>query len=463
MRVAVIGGGVAGSSVAFYLASLGVDVTLFEKRGIVSGPPMCHLHAGGNLYREISDAQCIRLLKESIEFARLYKNAIDIRPTIIATPIDDEDAPKNYLKRLEKLKNEYKKLVEADPNNKVLGEVEDYYKVYYKEDLEKLKNKPIPNTPKTLDDWLIPFAKMTDLDKLKYPIFLVQEYGINVFRVSAIAEILLKRFNVKVKKAEVIEIKDKFEVIYRENETIKKEKFDYVINSAGFESGKIDKSLGFKRKRFVEFKAAYVTKWNYDFPYLPEIIFHGKRGTPKGMAQFTPYNGGYIQLHGMTKDITLFENGLSKDEVSPKLDKSFLEKINKGWDKKEAIERTKRAINHMSKFVPSFKNATPTSTPLFGAQQIPGNDPDLRAAEVSLEEDYARCEIVKANSIFAMADEIVKDMINKGYLNKKVYQNRDYLKFETKKEEVDKLAQKIAKKRGYPQEMGLLMYPQKNI
>ncbi len=459
MKVAVIGGGVAGSSVAFYLASLGIDVTLFEKRGIVSGPPMCHLHAGGNLYREISDAQCIRLLKESIEFARLYKNAIDVRPTIIATPIDDEEDPKNYLKRLEKLKNEYKKLVEIDPENKILGEVEDYYKAYYKEDLEKLKNKPAPKIPKNLDDWLIPFAKITDLKKLKYPVFLVQEYGINVFRVAAIAEILLKRFNVNIKKAEVIEVKDKFEVIYKENEEIKKEKFDYLINAAGFESGKIDKSLGFKRKRFVEFKAAYITKWDYPFSYMPEIIFHGKRGTPKGMAQFTPYNGGYIQLHGMTKDITLFENGLTKDEVSPTLDENFLEKINKGWDKEEAIKRTKRAISHMSKFIPSFKNAIATSTPLFGAQQIPGEDPDLRAAEVSLEEDYARCEIVKASSIFAMADEIVKDMINKGYLNKEVYKSRDYLKFKTNKEEVDKLACEIAKKRGYPKEMGLLMYP----
>ncbi|NPA81590.1 MAG: FAD-dependent oxidoreductase, partial [Epsilonproteobacteria bacterium] len=78
MKIAVIGGGVAGSSVAAYLGSLGLNVSLFEKKpSLVSGPPMCHLHAGGNLYREISDEQCIRLLKESIEFLRFYPKAVD--------------------------------------------------------------------------------------------------------------------------------------------------------------------------------------------------------------------------------------------------------------------------------------------------------------------------------------------------------------------------------------------------
>jgi len=70
--------------------------------------------------------------------------------------------------------------------------------------------------------------------------------------------------------------------------------------------------LHLKRERFVEFKAVYVTKSNFDSTKWPEIIFFGKRGTPQGMAQFTPYADGYFQLHGMTQEITLFENGLVK-------------------------------------------------------------------------------------------------------------------------------------------------------
>ena len=63
-RVAIIGAGVAGATTALKLAMQGVEVTVFEKeQSPISGPPFCHLHAGGNLYREISDEQCVKLLK----------------------------------------------------------------------------------------------------------------------------------------------------------------------------------------------------------------------------------------------------------------------------------------------------------------------------------------------------------------------------------------------------------------
>ena len=71
-RIGIIGGGVGGATIALKLSEQGADVVLFEKEtSLVNGPPMCHLHAGGNLYREISDQQCIDLLKQSINTARL--------------------------------------------------------------------------------------------------------------------------------------------------------------------------------------------------------------------------------------------------------------------------------------------------------------------------------------------------------------------------------------------------------
>ena len=59
-KIAIVGGGIAGVSAALHLAQCDeLHITLFEKENsFVSGPPMCHLHAGGNLYREIDDAQC---------------------------------------------------------------------------------------------------------------------------------------------------------------------------------------------------------------------------------------------------------------------------------------------------------------------------------------------------------------------------------------------------------------------
>ena len=64
----------------------------------------------------------------------------------------------------------------------------------------------------------------------------------------------------------------------------------------------------------VEFKAAYLAKWDHEqvkSSGWPEIIIHGERGTPNGMAQLTPYSNNIFQIHGMTPNITLFEDGLS--------------------------------------------------------------------------------------------------------------------------------------------------------
>jgi glycine/D-amino acid oxidase-like deaminating enzyme len=448
MKVAVIGGGIAGSGVAIYLQNLGVDITLFEKKdSLVSGPPMCHLHAGGNLYPEISDEQCLQLLEESIELLRFFPEAIDFRPTIVAVQKDVNVSLDKIFNRLEKLKARYKELIKQDKNNKVLDEVENYYKIYTKEDILKLKDKEYKK-PESLDDWMIPFAKNVDIDTIKWPVILVQEYGLNVFRIAASATILLDK-NLKL-NTEVINIEknNKFIITYKENNDIKTEEFDYLINAAGFETGKFDDMLGEKRERFTEFKAAYVVKWRDDIIW-PEVVFLGERGTPKGMGQFTPYAGGYYQLHAMTKEITLFENGLVKTENSsyPNLDNEFIEKIEKGWDKE--YTRSNKAIKHLQKFIPSF-DAKAGYKPLYGAQQIPGDDADLRAAEVSFSTDYARCEIVKASSIFAMA----RDIVNK--LNIKDIQNHNK---SLSNKEVDDLAMKIAESRGYPKEMGRVINP----
>jgi len=50
--------------------------------------------------------------------------------------------------------------------------------------------------------------------------------------------------------------------------------------------------------------------------------------------------------------------------------------------------------------------------PLFGAQQIPGDDPDLRAANVAFSiPNYACCEIVKASSTLSAANAILDKLI----------------------------------------------------
>lgn len=463
-RVAVVGGGVAGSSVALYLSELGVDVTLFEKsKSLVSGPPICHLHAGGNLYRDISDEQCLTLLKESIELIRLYPQAIDYRPTVIAVPKEDSGSASDLFSRLELLQKEYKKLIEEDAANRVLGDPELYYKLFSYEDMLALKEREEVTHPQTLEEWMIPLSHHIELEKLQYPLVMVQEYGINIFRLGATVSLwLAKNKNARIfTQTEVKDVKEengRFLIEYEQEGECKEQVFDYLINAAGFRSGEIDDMLGLRRERLVEFKAAYVTKCEAFKGSWPEVIFHGERGTPRGMAQFTPYPDGYFQLHGMTKNVTLFSDGLVKsspNSAQPKLPPLFLSKIEKGWSKEAVKERTSSAIKHMSQFIPVFSNAKIMSQPLYGAQQIPGEDASLRAADISFEgERYARCEIVKASSVLNMADHIAKSLIGLGVLPKESYKKRDFSAHSSLKEEdIQRVAESSAKSRSYPKSL----------
>lgn len=174
-KVAIIGGGVAGSTIALRFAELGIDSTLIEKgESLVNGPPICHLHAGGNLYREICDQQCLTLLQQSIDTVKVYPQSVNIRPTLIALPKTDHGEPTDLLPRLEKLKARYSELVSQDSRNKVLGEPENYFQFYSRAELDALLNLPLPEVAQHDYDWLIAFAQQVDLDSLKFPVLLVQ-------------------------------------------------------------------------------------------------------------------------------------------------------------------------------------------------------------------------------------------------------------------------------------------------
>lgn len=464
-RIGIVGGGIAGATVALCLGELGLDVTLLEKSPtLVNGPPICHLHAGGNLYREISDAQCLTLLRESIDLVRLYPNAVDYRPTVVAVPTNDNGEPEDLLPRLAKLKVEYQRLIELDQSNQVLGDVEQYFKVFERHQVEALKELSIVDKPATLTEWMIPVAHHVDLTQLKFPIIMVQEYGLNLFRLAASAELALQEMTncsvlTQSKVTNIAQNEDTWKVDYLRHEQQYSAEFDYLINAAGFRSGLVDDMLGLERQRLVEFKAAYVTQWQGCGDTWPELIFFGERGTPQGMAQFTPYPDGHFQLHGMTESITLFENGLvesSTCSAQPKLNHHFIDKIDKGWPVEEVTQRSQGAINHLSRFIPEFSlNATVSSKPLFGAQQIPGDDADLRAAGVSFEgEHYARCEIVKASSAPSVADEITKQLVALGYVGCEKVGVREFnITRSIPVTEIDHYAQFICESRHYPKSL----------
>jgi L-2-hydroxyglutarate oxidase LhgO len=431
-HVGIIGGGIAGSTIALRLAELGIRVTLLEKGpSLVNGPPICHLHAGGNLYREISDQQCLTLLRQSIDTLKVYPHSANLRPTVIALPTYDKNNPNDLVPRLKLLQAEYANLIAQDINNEVLGPAEEYYQFYSRKQLEVLAQKMVPKIPNCLDDWMIPVAKNIEFNQLKFPILLVQEYGLSVFRLAAIANLAADKLpdcqiltdtqvtNIRSSSSKLgwdISIKSQSNDAGIIN-------VDYLVNACGFKTGEVDDMLNLKRVRMVEFKAAYIAHWNQCQGQWPEVIFYGKRGTPQGMAQLTPCTNGYFQLHGMTEEITLFKEGLVKtneNSSQPQLPERFINKIDNAWQTSSILSRTQKSIDHITQFLPSFKSALLGGDPLFGAQQIPGIDPDVRVADVSFSGDnYARTEIVKASSALDAADLIIDKLLETKLLNQK--------------------------------------------
>ena len=129
-----------------------------------------------------------------------------------------------------------------------------------------------------------------------------------------------------------------------------------------------------------------------------------------------------------------------------------MEKIEKAWKPADVKKRSQLAIEYLAHYIPAFSKAKIVSKPLYGAQQIPGDDDTLRTADVSFEdENYARCEIVKASSVLSMADIITKRLVKLGYVDKSLQQKRDFESLEKlNEEEISRYAKKLCVDRDYP-------------
>ena len=472
-NIGIIGGGVSGVVIALEAAKYEIDSILFEQeKSVVNGPPFCHLHAGGNLYPDISDEQCKVLMKQSIDMARLFPQSIDQRPTFISIPKSEKYEVDKIEIRLEMLVDYYQELIDEDPSNEILGSSKDYYRIYTKEDLIALTEQPTVKRPNSSDEWMSNAIKLIDHEKLKSPVILVQEYGWNLFRLGAQAQLALQKTERCTLKTNTIvtNIKDvrnhnlnyNWEICT--NNTVYK--VNYLVNSCGFKTGEFDESLHLNTERLIEFKAAYVSKWKPIPGLIPELIFHGERGTPNGMAQLTPYCEDYYQIHGMTNDITLFKNGLVKskeNENQPKFNSDINQKLYRGWEENEIKTRTEKAIKFVARFVPTFKYATVGGPPLYGAQQIHGDDPNLRVGEVSFPcKSYARSEIIKASSALTVANQIIDKVQEEEIIpsiHKRLKQN--LLLDSITKNEIDKLASELAVQRGYPEALSRLVIERK--
>ncbi|MFT6692264.1 MAG: hypothetical protein ACJAXH_002800, partial [Colwellia sp.] len=126
-------------------------------------------------------------------------------------------------------------------------------------------------------------------------------------------------------------------------------------------------------------------------------------------------------LHGMTQDITLFDKGLVasvEQSAQPRLSPRFIKKIEQQWPEQVIKDRTVGSIEYLAQYITNFSQANVAAKPMFGAQQIPGDDATLRAADVSFHgKHYARTEIVKASSALTAADVILQNLLDVGLVS----------------------------------------------
>jgi hypothetical protein len=426
------------------------------------------LHAGGNLYPDITEKECKTLMTQSIDMARLFPNSIDERPTFISVPKSEKYSTDKIKNRLDMLVAHYDTLIAENPFNNILGDSKDYYKAYTKADLIALAEQPAFKVPTSFDQWMANAIKLIDIESLKMPVFLVQEYGWNLFRLGAQAQLALNKtddceLKLNTTVTHIIDVRSQnLDYNWEIHTNAQVYKVNYLVNSCGFKTGDLDQSLNLNAKRLIEFKAAYVSKWQPIAGLIPELIFHGERGTPNGMVQLTPYCQDYYQIHGMTTDITLFKNGLvqSKDKGSqPTFNDKINQKLYHNWPEADINTRTENAIKSVTKFVPNFETAIVGAPPLYGAQQIHGNDPNLRVGEVSFPGPfYARSEIIKASSALTVANQIIAKLQNEDVISVITEPINNNLVLESIDiTQIDELAAELAAQRGYPKALSKLL------
>ena len=107
-------------------------------------------------------------------------------------------------------------------------------------------------------------------------------------------------------------------------------------------------------------------------------------------------------------------------------------------------------------------SATVGAPPMFGAQQIPGSDVNLRVGEVSFATKfYARSEIIKASSALTVANQIIDKMQEEKIISTQVKSNNNSILDAITKDDIDKLAAKLATERGYPKALSRLVIEMK--
>lgn len=303
-RVAVIGGGIAGTVSALFLARQGLQVDLFEReKGIFMGSSAipAHLYSGVQYFDDISKESIRHCMHDAIAFARTLPFIINPRPTIMALAKKDIRRPEALEEACIMNRKVYTEACRKDPKNRVFGNPLHFYKKYSRADVEKILKGEKGNNQSAR--WVAGFAKNTNLDDLQFPIFLIQEFGLDMRHAAGFMEQLIRENpNVRLHlSATVTKVK---QVVRGTELTTISPKGDFkghyhvVVDASGRNLGALESQLNVRNPRMVDVKLAGLFKLprnhNVDM-HVPEIYILGGKGHPAGtsfMSHVSPINPG---------------------------------------------------------------------------------------------------------------------------------------------------------------------------
>lgn len=398
-HVAIVGAGIGGTVAALKLAQLGIRVDLYEQNnGILSESSAiaAHLYSGVQYFADIPQKSIKQLMLDAILFAKILPFALVPRPTVIALAKEDKRRPEELEETCKSVQEIYYQSIQDDPANKVFGCPSRFYETYTRKSVQWTQNK-----------WIRSFAKYTDLERLQFPIFLVNEFGLDMRSARSHLKELLD-----VEKSISLHLSTEVNSLQLAQQGIwvktasSHSFYNLLIDATGAKLGHLESQLGIRNHRMQDVKMAGLFTYSPpDEDLLPAIYILGGKGFPSGVSFMSHFSS--LDHHGQaivnitTQDCTYFEDGKQSNQgcgsitmCHPALQSNTC--------------RLQNMIARLSTRHTILSDALQPLRPLLGCINILGSDYSCRDSIIDehLDKFYVSLNLAKAGSAVRIATQL---------------------------------------------------------